>query len=148
MIPVVWNFDPDTTQEITQRMIDFVPDNPIPSKFLNALQQQIINIVEKARNGMPELILFLGGAGPREVSYLYFPSGISGTPSADGNGAVAQVVLPNYTIDYTYNTDGTIQKATVTDTTDSANPISFEIVYTYSATTGNITKYTIQKVTA
>ncbi len=148
MIPVMWNFDPEQTQEITQKMIDFIPDNPVPSKFLNSLQQQVVWLVEKARNGFPELILFHGGDGPRDVSFLYYPSGTTGTPTADGEGAIAQVILGNITIDFVYNSDGTVQKSTLTDSTDANNPVSFEVIYTYSAVTGNVTKYTIQKVSA
>lgn len=147
MLPVNWNFDPDTTKEITQKMIDFVPDNEVPSKILNYLQQHIVWLVEKARNGMPELMLMHGGDGPREVSFLYFPTGITGAPTAEGVGAIAKVTLPNnITIDYVYNPDESVQKATFSDSTDAQNIETIEVAYTYSATTKNITKYTITKI--
>ena len=148
MIPVAWEFDPEATQEIPGRMIDFVPENVVPSKFLNGLQDQILYLVKSLRNLSPENLLLHGDTDTRAILVEYYDSGTSGTSSADGAGAVALVKTPvkgsdplSYvTMAFTYNADGSIQKTTVTDGT-----MSMDIVYQYSGTTGNLTGWTIQQ---
>ena len=148
MIPVTWLYDPETTQQIPGRMITFVPENVVPSKALNALQDQILYLVKSLRDLAPENLLLHGDTDTRSILVEYYDSGSSGTHSADGTGAVAMMKTPVKGSDpisfietsFTYDGAGNLTMATVTD-----GNVSMDIVYQYSITTGNLTGWTIQQ---
>lgn len=149
MIPIVWENDPTESQHIKGRMATIQAENVVSSKLDNGLQDYILYLLLSQRNLTPWQLLLHGDIDTRTVVIEYYDSGVSGSSSEDGGGAVAVIKNPikgtdpveYVTATFSYNQDEDVDYVTITDGVET-----MKATFNYSAVTNNITGWTIEQV--